>query len=404
MRVQSAQRIISRNVFQLAGNLKASVSHNSPSQVNWLHQVGARRRRLSSTSVGLQDEQSLGNLRRTTSDWREWFQSPEYRNAWSVDDVVPLEENQVLDRQSRFLLNLLNKLHQVSLTTTVDRVTTLRIHAMLQRLEDLPDKSSNAMWQKAERGRALLEAMELFEPLRREHGLPLELPLPTQETYWRVLRMYGSKYLHGSQALNRDVPQICLDIVQRMQDSQLLELQPTVLHWNYVLSAYANSSEEERPLKAAELLYSLDAKGLTDASSFSHTLRACVSMTARHQKTSPRFEQLGTMVAKRVWKGLKLSETIQSQPFHYVHMLRVGRNMKTETERDEFVKEIFEEATQARMINVHVLNEFLRVATPALVQKVLGKKNYSTDPLQLIRQIPSDWIESDPRNSNPYEW
>eukprot|EP00934_Nitzschia_sp_Nitz4_P008041 Nitzschia sp. Nitz4//scaffold325_size20118//14273//15415//NITZ4_008704-RA/size20118-processed-gene-0.30-mRNA-1//-1//CDS//3329547905//8031//frame0 len=334
------------------------------------------------------------------------FDTPEYLNPWSTQDVLPVEEDAVLDQQSRFLLYLLQQLYQVSLTKTVDRVTTPRIHVMMNRLEQLPGKSSQTMWQRAERARALLEAMELFEPLRKERYLPVELPLPTRETYWRVLRMYGSKYLHGS--LEQDAASHCLNIVKRMHNSNLLELQPTSLHWNYVLSAYANSSDENRPKKAAELLYSLDSKKLTDGSSFSHALRSCVSLSARQQETSVRFEQLGLLVGQRIWNGLKLSDRIDTEAFHYVHMMRIGRNIRDKEERDDFVNRIFGEAIAARKINVHVLNEFLDVASQDLAKKVLNRDDYPKDPLKLIRQVSPEWIEEVSSESggqnNPYEW
>lgn len=340
-----------------------------------------------------------------TSHWKEWFDSPEYRQAWT-DDIGPLSEDPVLDRQSRFVLDLLNKLFRVGLTKIADRVSTERVHYLFDKLESLPDRSSRSMWQRAERARVLLEAMELFEEFREAPNLPLSLPLPTHATYWRVLKMYSSKYLHGANELNRNVPEICHSLVSRMKESGRLELQPTAMHWNQVLIAYANSSYEDRPIKAAQLLYDLDAQGMTDASSFSHTLRACVSMEARHQTPTPKFEQMAVSVAQRVWTGLKQSKHIDMQAVHFLHMLRVCRNFRDRNERDEWANQVINEAIQARLINVHVLNEMLQVSSSSLIQQLLGAKKFSRDPLTLIRQVPSKWIEpiAGESSKSPYEW
>lgn len=338
-------------------------------------------------------------------DWRDWFQSAEYVNAWS-DDIEPLDDAPVVDGQSRMVLDLLNKLFQVGLTKTVDRVTTERVHAVLQQLADLPQQTTNSMWQRAERGRALLEAMEQFEELRDEPSLPLSLPIPTHETYWRVLRMYSSKYLHGTKDKHgKDVPEICRAIVQRMQDSGHLELQPTVIHWNQVLSAYANSRSETRPLDAAKLLYELDSKGMTDASSFSHALRACSALSARHQTVTPKFVEIAIPVAQRIWSGLKQSDSIDIQPYHFTHILRVFRNIPDVAKRDEAAYKVFSEAIQARKVNIHVLNELLQVASQDVIARLLGTPNYPTEAESLIRLVPSEWIEDVGEDGkSPFEW
>ena len=353
------------------------------------------------------DAIASGGLSRydNSPDWRDWFKGPEYINAWSKSDIEPLDDAPAVDGQSRMVLDLLNKLYLVGLTRTVDRVTTERVHAILQQLEDLPQQTTNSMWQRAERGRGLLEAMEQFEELRNLPNLPLSLPLPTHETYWRVLRMYSSKYLHGTKAGNRNVPLICYKMVQRMQESGHLELQPTTIHWNQILSAYANSTSDDRPLEAAKLLYELDSKGMTDGSSFSHALRACSALSARHQTASPKFVELAIPVAQRIWNGLKKSEVIDIQPFHFTHMLRVVRLEQDEARRDEFAQKIFAEAIEAQKVNVHVLKEMLQVASPGLMSKLLGKSQFPNDALELIRQVPPEWIEVvGDGGKSPYEW
>lgn len=359
----------------------------------------------STSSVSNSDSHGSLSSYDKSAHWRDWFNGPEYINAWSDEDIEPLDDAPTLDRQSRMVLHLLNKLYQVGLTRTVDRVTTERVHAIMQQLEDLPQQSANSRWQRAERGRILLEAMEQFEELRKVQNLPLPLPLPTHETYWRVLRMYSSKYLHGTKEGNRNVPLICLNMVQRMQDSRHLELQPTAMHWNQVLSAYANSTSDDRPLEAAKLLYELDSKGMTDASSFSHALRACSALSVRHQSASYKFVERAIPVARRIWAGLKKSESIDIQPFHFTHMLRVFRLEQDAVKRDENVHRIFAEAIEAQKVNIHVLNEMLQVASPDLMSKLLGMSSYPTDAKDLIRKVPSEWIEVvEEGGKSPYAW
>lgn len=359
-----------------------------------------------SSSLRVHEKQRLGNSDASTQAggdlWMEWSQNPEYRNAWS-NDIEPLNADPLLDRQSRFLLDLLNKLYQVGLTKTVDRVTTPRIHAMIKKLEAIPDQSIESMWQRAERARVLLEAMELFHDFRDETKLPIALPLPNHETYWRVLRMYGSKYLRGN--LQQDAPAVSRDIVQRMERSNRLELQPTAIHWNQVLSAYANSLDGARPFKAAQLVYELNDKGLADGSSFSHALRACVSMSTRQQSTSARFEDMAIKVANKLWSGLKQSKTIEMQSFHFLHMLRVSRNLREGATRDSFADKIFGEAIDAKKINVHVLNEMMQVSSQDQLSRLLGKSDFSTDPLKVIHEVPKEWLAlDDERGKSPYEW
>ncbi len=339
-----------------------------------------------------------------SNDWRDWFAPPEYINAWG-DEIEPLNDAPVLDGQSRMVLDLLNKLYQIGLTKTTDRVTTERVHVILQQLEDLPQKTSESMWQRAERGRELLEAMEKFVGLQEIPNLPLNLPLPTHETYWRVLRMYSSKFLHGYKAQQQNVPEICYSIVERMKASGRLELQPTAVHWNQVLCAYAHTNSDDRPLKATMLLYELERKGMTDASSFSHALRACSALSVRQQTPTPKFVEVALPFAQRIWNGLKKSEFLEIQAFHYSHMLRVFRNIHDVAKRDVFVEKIFNEAIQAQKVNIHVLYEFLQVASPGLLSRVLGTSNYSKDVETLVRTLPPEWIEPTVKGrTSPYEW
>lgn len=382
------------------------VSHRlkSPKAAGSRPSVFLKYRYFSSTGEGKSFHALSVSVYDKSNDWRDWFKSSEYVNAWS-DDIEPLDNAQVLDGQSRMVLDLLNKMYQIGLTKTTDRVTTERVHTLLQQLEDIPLQTSESMWQRAERGRVLLEAMEKYEDLRDERHLPLPIPLPTHETYWRVLRMYSNKFLSGYKAQQHNVPALCHAMVQRMQESGRLELQPTAIHWNQVLSAYANSSSDERPVQAVTLLYELEKKGMTDASSFSHALRACSALIARNERSTPKFVEASLPIAQRIWAGLKKSEFIDIQSFHFTHMLRVFRNVHDEAKRDKFAETTFNEAIEARKINIHVLNEFLQVASPDLASRVLGKASHATNVEAMIREVPSEWIEPVVKGGkSPYEW
>jgi hypothetical protein len=78
-----------------------------------------------------------------------------------------------------------------------------------------------------------------------------------------------------------------------------------------------------------------------------------------------------------------------------------------DTERDESVAKIFQEAIKAQMVNIHVLNEFLEVASTKLQLSILGESNkaYLKDPQTLVRRIPAEWLEQGGTNGkSPLVW
>jgi hypothetical protein len=328
----------------------------------------------------------------------------EYQNAWDTDSVEPLHFDVKLDRQTRYLLQLLSDLREVGLRKSVETVTLERCNRVIQELaqSEADFRSSSNCWQRAERARLILEHMEAFCKLETEakkFKLDTALPLPTHETFWQVLKLFSSKYLHGS----AQVPEICHEIVQRMEDSNKPELQPTTLHWNQVIMAWANSTDPQRSIKAAQIVYNLDEKGLADASSFSHALRACVSLSSRNQDATEAFSTLAIPVAQRIKNGL-IARRVPLEAFHFVHLLRVGRNLpEGEEERDRITLETWQQATEYQKVNVHVLQELLQVASPKLLIEILGQ-GYDRDPLRLILTIPKDWIDSATDTKNPFEW
>jgi hypothetical protein len=410
-------------------------------------------------------------------------------NPWDTVAFPPLD-HVALDNESRFLLQLLQDMFQITLARRQDRLSTERCNAMIAKLSGSnvsssvgsggggsntttttkgrngkrpnhqstmittaasPTSSSSfassyattnsqQLELRAHRAHAILQAMEAFLPLHalchtERLLLPVPLPIPNHETYWSVLKLHANKYLHGT----RDIPLTCQAIVERMHrlSSSLLntnsnsnnnpnsvsqqqqeDFQPSVFPWNLVLAAWANSQDPQRPVEAAQLLYQLHLQSspsggppLTDASSFSHTLRACSSLTQRGQVTTPEFAMLAREVAVRVWTAL-LREQQQAQPppsprlvqpksgggeplssassstsssllttnnsvvldsFLHVHFLRACRNFPTDDpRRDRVVGQTFRECCQRGKVNPHVLQEFMTVASLPLQQELLG--------------------------------
>ncbi|OEU12527.1 hypothetical protein FRACYDRAFT_243779 [Fragilariopsis cylindrus CCMP1102] len=394
------------------------------------------------------DDDNLENLDRTLEDMfvRE---RTTYQNVWtstttnnkngsnsnSVLSLLPLSySDKRLDRQSRFLLQLLQTLYDVGLTNTSDRVTTERCNAIINRLastvavavattktktassssssDDDDDSNANARsasakedntknntimdhWQRVERARSILECMEIYLPLSLSgQKFPMELPIPNHKTYFSILRMYSSgKQLSSYDAnaiisLSEDTttqtqiqtmnnaPLEAVQIVKRMEESNQLSLIPTSMHWNQVLSCYANSIRRpNRPLEAAKLLYELlsqkqnnthisdndndrgstriTSKSLVDGSSFSHTLRCCVNESALEEyersststssgknkllldqntsmKEKEKYAKLALGVAQRVWSGLKQQQDESLNPNKTTIGLIVGDNIATD--------------------------------------------------------------------------
>jgi hypothetical protein len=367
--------------------------------------------RYSSTTSSTSKEPSNSSMYDTSDNWRDWFAPAEYQNPWQDGDtfcLYPLNIPQ-LDRESRFVLQLLQDMYHNGLTKTTDRVTKERCRRILTRLAEEPTLShtTTIALQTAKRADAILQAMELFLDLQRQYEttpLPLTLPVPDYEFYWTVLRLYASKFLKG----NKEIPLRCHEIVSAMQDSGQLELQPTIVHWNQVLCAWANSNDNERSVQAAQLLQSLHAQHLTDASSFSHTLRACVSVANQGQGRDAKFSTLAGKVAIRVWGVLQEQDetsphAIRIDSYLYVHFLRAVQNIPDQTEA--IFERTFQECCQRGKVNPHVLRELQAVASPQLQSKLLGmklSKNSSQDPLKLIRKLPQEWIEH--ADGNRYGW
>jgi len=162
-------------------------------------------------------------------------------------------------------------------------------------------------------------------------------------------------------------------------------------------------------IQAAQLLQSLHAQNLTGASSFSHTLRACVSVANRGQVRDAKFDTLAGQVAVRVWSVLQEQDessphAIRMDSYLYLHFLRACQNIPDQ-KKEAIVERTFQECCQRGKVNVHVLREFQAVASPQLQSKLLGSKlskNSSEDPLKLIRKLPQEWSEH--ADGNRYEW
>ncbi|CAJ1931010.1 unnamed protein product [Cylindrotheca closterium] len=433
-----------------------------------------------------------------------------YINPWDTSDestLPPIDYDIRLDRQTRFLLQLLKekrmhglrnpRFHRKSVPETL---TTEKCHYWLQQLAATTAAAtesnnnvgistlSDQCWQRAERARLILEHMEAIADdfrqschrrnqrqddaeaatwhmngMHRENRSSLSpltessrtLPLPTSETYMLVLKLYATKYLHGEVS----VPETCRAIVERMQQNALVTFDadvkegeedgqitgktsqktanqghivsslspvPTTQHWNQVIIAWANSMDPKRPIHAAQIAHALDEQGMADASTFSHALRACVSLDSRQQVATPEFIQLALPVAQKLQNGL-LARQLQNredpkkvplEAFHIVHLLRVARNLlpsrKEQQElRNEMIRNTWQMATSLQKINVHVVQELLQVASPGLVHELIQSekgdaKSISAeimkDPLQLIQVLPTEWIDHSTPDQDPYQW
>ena len=387
-----------------------------------------------------------------------------YQNVWKVSSTTgandqstishilsPLDSDKHLDRQSRFLLELLQTLQQVGLTNTSDRVTTERCNAILNQLAATPQSRSSKRnksrpsnnniesvvdhWQRIERAKTILDAMETYKDLEQSlrGQIPTDLPCPSHDSYFAVLRLYGAAKQVSQKELDsivtdktitnenlvllqnaNEAPLAAKAIVETMEASGKLALLPTSLHWNQVLSCYANAVRRpNRPLEAATLLYDLlqHESLVVDAFSFAHVLRACSDATALEEyyerskdavessefrKEKESFAKLALAVSKRVWNGLQQQQqqeqkgesnssaeepmdtapstttAIDMNSHHFVHMLKAARNFATlivlgdnaeheqlRQDHHEWMRSIFEECCRHQKVNIFVVQEIL---------------------------------------------
>ncbi|KAL3936124.1 MAG: hypothetical protein SGBAC_008492 [Bacillariaceae sp.] len=420
--------------------------------------------------------------------------------------IPPIDWDVRLDRQTRFLLQLLKekrmhglrnaRIHRKSIP---ESLTTDKCHYWLRHLAAIPaaSESGNSIsitttslsvhcWQRAERARLILERMEVIaddfkqychDQDQRQHAAdegggfymheirrgilpsfpPLltkskALPIPTSETYLLVLKLYATKYLHGKAS----VPETCRAIVERMQRNAMAAFDaesahkagqensnqaqtvssslspiPTTQHWNQVIIAWANSIDPKRPIHAAQIAHALDEQGMADASTFSHALRACVSLDSRQQLATSEFVQLALPVAQKLQNGL-LARQLQKkddptyvplEAFHIVHLLRVARNLTSSShqkQRNEMIRNTWQMATDHKKINVHVLQELLHVASPDLAHELVQPSEEGgdgtirssssisaevmNDALKLIQVLPVEWIDHGNPDQDPYQW
>ena len=108
----------------------------------------------------------------------------------------------------------------------------------------------------------------------------------------------------------------------------------------------------------------------------------------------------------------------------FVHFLRACRNFtNVRSRRDAVVGKTFRDCCERGLVNPHVLQEFLNLASPNLVEDILGKYHLDAtafeskearrmrtkhntqrkyNPLLLIRKVPPNWIEN--ADGNKYDW
>jgi hypothetical protein len=183
-----------------------------------------------------------------------------------------------------------------------------------------------------------------------------------------------------------------------------LELKPHVFHWNCVLLAWKESSNWERSVHAAKLLFDLHAKDreLLNATSYITLLRIC-----GHGHENEKTAILGANVAIKLWKVLMEEdpdeEQIRELPSHfYSAFLQTIRSIPTENAtRALYFGKCFERACREGKVNEIVLNEFLvHCRSESVSKKYLGnymKAIYAMSTKKavpvLMEKVPSSWTE-----------
>lgn len=321
------------------------------------------------------------------SRWEDMFPPEEYNDPWDdKDETLRPLDYPPLDNSTRYVIQLLRDLHHGILGH--DRPSTERCNRALELLSD-PRNGGNRLEGRAKRADAILQGMELFYNYPNDR-LPFSLPHPDFETYFSVLKLYAKE--KGMSA--DEGPWRCQAIVERMQQryNELgdVQVRPDSRTWNQVVSAWANCSDDEKALQAAKLLKQLETDGLEDASSYSHTLRACASST-----TNERSKTLATEVALRVWKDFQQTE-FSANSYMYTFLLGALGHIDDGERRDEQVEIAFLQCCQDGMVNAHVLHEFKGVASPHLYKSLMGviSEQENTDPVTLLMQVPAEWTRN----------
>ena len=363
-----------------------------------------------SYSAPLSTSASSGDI---SKEWRDIFQFRDidpkiiHENPWdlAVSSLAPLSYPAV-DTTSRHVIQLLQELYLSGRPRSADRITTQRCNAALKRLVQVQGG--------AERAHDILETMKIFSSYNENESLrypqqrqrrpqqegrqPIELPLPDRDTYRHVLHAES----RGGNPLRAHA--MVQELERLYTEEGQLEFKPHVFHWNCVLLAWKESSNWERSVHAAKLLFELHAKDreLLNATSYITLLRIC-----GHGHENEKAAILGANVAIKLWKVVMEEdpheEEIRELPSHfYSAFLQTIRSIPTENPtRPQYFGKCFERACREGKVNEIVMNEFLvHCRSESVSKKYLGnymKAIYAMSTKKavtvLMEKVPSSWTE-----------
>eukprot|EP00550_Attheya_septentrionalis_P009219 CAMPEP_0198286668 /NCGR_PEP_ID=MMETSP1449-20131203/5684_1 /TAXON_ID=420275 /ORGANISM="Attheya septentrionalis, Strain CCMP2084" /LENGTH=375 /DNA_ID=CAMNT_0043984453 /DNA_START=327 /DNA_END=1454 /DNA_ORIENTATION=+ len=328
----------------------------------------------------------------------------EWMDPWG-DALEPLDDNPALDRSTRFLIELLDEL-DMGVRLHKDRATTARCNRALEQLL-MEEKDLKGRKARTKRADAILRRMEtfLFSTRNDNEVLKYPLPYPNSRSYQLVLRLYADTI-----GLKRNA-QRAHELVTHMEESGLLELKPTIVEWNDVLSAWAISTDSDKAYHAAKLLDQLSGGGehenngvvdrryaMADASSYGHVLRACAFSDAT-QNWTQRSQKLGAEIAVRTWEQF-FSTTLKPTSYMYSFYLQACLYIPNATRRDKLVKDAFQDCCDRGLVNIHILRNLEKSTSPDLYQSLLApyidtklttNVKVNVNDKARLEQLPGEW-------------
>ena len=358
----------------------------------------------------------------------EWFPRFEILNPWSPTEIPPLllSDHQtthlVLDKSTRYLMQQLQDRYfnkpSHNWNPLLDQATTEKCHVILNALWD----ASSISHGRAERANLVLQGMQSFyskSSLGFSNSLTMgqlrqqvQLPLPTSETYFKVLRLFSIDTTAN--------PYRAMEIVQEMQkyyeEYGQLDLQPTILHWNLVLCCWASwnpetnvihqqqQDEQQSPtldrmkqskaFQAAHLLQRLKEMDSVElnVSSFEHSLRACFPSSPNSSAAS---QASNVEIALRIYSELqKHEETIQPTPFIYTYFLRALAPLSKLAPSTSFTMKLQQPHYQ-KQSNINQLHDRAQKAAVIAFHDAVKAGCVNTFVVDNFRQaVPSKVLES----------
>jgi hypothetical protein len=191
------------------------------------------------------------------------------------------------------------------------------------------------------------------------------------------------------------------ELVTHMDESGLLELKPTIVEWNDVLSAWAISTDTDKAYHAAKLLDQLSGRdengvadsryAMADASSYGHVLRACAFSDAT-QNWTKRSQKLGAEIAVRTWENFFLT-TLKPTSYMYSFYLQACLYIPNATRRAKLMKDAFEDCCDRGLVNIHILRNLEKSTSPDRYQSLLAPYIDAklVNDKALLEQLPVEW-------------